>query len=81
MKIKEMQNICDKAQKNNACINCPLFNKNVPEGCLKNYRYEVEERYRKAKAENNEVLSNKIIKDYQEIERRVLNTWTEYPLQ
>ena len=76
MKYNQMQEICNKMQapNMNGCCRCPLHNKNVEGGCLKNYRAETEEKYRQAKEEKNDILANKIMKDYQEIERSVLNT-------
>lgn len=69
MKIKQMQMICDNAQPNHGCISCKLAIKEF-DGCLKNHRYDVEELYKKYKAEKNEIMANKVVKDYQELERK-----------
>lgn len=72
MKIKEMQEICNKAQPQHGCINCKLWSKDIPGGCLKNHRYDVSLAYQNAKLQNNDVLANKIQRDYEELERKVL---------
>lgn len=74
MKISEMQEICNTAQEfGRGCIGCKLFTPLIKKGCLKNHRFEISKEYQKAKLENNEVLAEKIMKDYQELERKVLN--------
>ena len=74
MKISKMQEICDKQQENKGCCNCPLFTPLIENGCLKNHRYEVSKKYQKAITEKNEVLAEKIMKDYQELERKIIKT-------
>ena len=73
MKIAEMQKICNETQHKNGCINCPLWNKEVPGGCLKNHKYDTSLAYQQAKVENNNELAERIQKDYEELERKVLN--------
>ena len=74
MKIAEMQTICDKQQHNMGCCKCPLFTPLLENGCLKNHRYEISKKYQNAITSNNEVLAEKIMKDYQDLERKVLKT-------
>lgn len=73
MKIKQMQQICDAAQINHGCVACILFNTKVPGGCLKNYKYEITEKYNSAKAQKNDILASKIMTEYQQLEKEVLD--------
>ena len=72
MKIKEMQEICDQAQKNKGCIGCKLFTPKLENGCLKNHRYEIIEKYKKYKEEKNNILAEKTMNEYKELERSIL---------
>ena len=75
MKNKEMQEICNKYKE---CKNCPLviddkiWQKNLITWCLKEFRRSQIERYQIALDKNNEVLAAKIMKEYQEIEKKTL---------
>ena len=74
MKIAKMQEICNKQQNNLGCCKCPLFTTLLENGCLKNHRYEISKKYQQAITNKNEVLAEKIMKDYQDLERKVLKT-------
>ena len=69
MKLKEMQIICDKAQLKHGCIACPL-RIHEHDGCLKNHRYDIEEKYRSYIKDKNEVMANKTMLEYKELERK-----------
>lgn len=74
MKLETMQKICDESQKNMGCINCKLFTPMLEKGCLKNHRYEIVEQYKKYITEKNEIMAEKTMNDYKDLERKVLSS-------
>lgn len=75
MKNKEMQEICNKYQYH--CKDCPLnmpdnlWEKKYTSWCLLDLRKQTIIKYEEAMKKNNEVLASKILKEYQDIERKL----------
>ena len=76
MKMNEMHELCDKHKTN--CRECPLcipdkiWQKELISWCLLEMRRITIIQYQNAINENNEVLASKIIKNYQELEKKTL---------